>query len=57
MEQSFWMVAELGNQDRVHARVLLPGVEVQATLVVRSGRKPGLRLGRDVLSGRILIAC
>ncbi len=57
MEQSFWMVAELGSQDRVRTLVQLPGVELEAVLVVRSGRKSGLRLGRDVLAGRVLISC
>lgn len=57
MEQSFWMVAELGSQDRVRTLIQLPGVEVEAVLVVRSGRKAGLRLGRDVLAGRVLISC
>jgi hypothetical protein len=54
-DHSEWVVAKPPARDRVEVLVRLGPVEVRAKLSVRVGDEPGLRLGRDVLGGRILV--
>ncbi|MBW1878783.1 MAG: hypothetical protein JRJ84_10515 [Deltaproteobacteria bacterium] len=52
---SEWVVAKPPGRDQVEVLVRVGPVEVRVKLRVRVGEEPGLRLGRDVLSGRILV--
>lgn len=52
---SEWRVAEPPERDRIEARVRVGPVEVRVVLKVVQAEPHGLVLGRDVLSGRILV--
>lgn len=53
--RSLWRVTQPPSEPRIEVLLRLGSVEVRATLDVVLGEPGGLRIGRDVLGGRILV--
>lgn len=54
---SEWVVARDPEDDTADVLVRVGTVEARVTLTITVGSEPRLVLGRDMLSGRILVAC